>query len=129
MSISVTTLLSLYVSGKRRVDMHYEDKVDISVYGKHYTLTREMVIDAAERLKKNGYSVRPHSKYHALVGNVRFTISSLLAESLGIMQVEASGQQAFRALTNLGFTVVDASRERRRREEEARKEKKGGCST
>lgn len=95
----------------------FEEKVEINIYGKHYTLTREMVIDAAKRLKKEGYAVRSRTKYHVIIDGVRFTTPSLFAEALGLMLIEASGQQAFRAMVSLGFTVVDARREKRQKGE------------
>ena len=101
---------------------NFEEKVEISIRGKDYTLTREMVVEAAKRLKDEGHVSHRNSKYHVIVVETRFTTPSLLAESLGLMLIEVQGQQAFRALTELGFTVVDSQREKRReKSKEARK--------
>lgn len=103
---------------------NFEERVDVTIHSKHYVLTKEAVIEAAGRLKEEGYALRSHTKYHVIIGSSRFTTTSLFAEALGILPIESQGQQAFRALSQLGFTVVDIRRERKERlSSEARKAK------
>lgn len=89
--------------------MPFEDRVELVIKGRHYTLTKTQVLEAAGRLKGR---VMPLSgaprKYSVMVGDARLPMAPVIAEALGVMLIEVGGSAAYRALTELGFKIVQS---------------------
>ena len=78
---------------------------EVTIYGKHYTVSKEMVLQAAKNLKAKG-DIGVVGKYYISIDDVKFSCTRLLAEALDTMLIEMNGQVAFRVLTDLGFRVI-----------------------
>lgn len=89
--------------------MPFEDRVELVVKGRHYTLTKAQVLEAAERLKGRTMptSGAPR-KYSVIIGDSRLPMAPVVAEALGVMLIEVGGSAAYRALSELGFKVIQS---------------------
>ena len=109
MDIIAYTVTGEGIDKRRNKGMNGYVSKEITIYGKHYTVSKDMILQAAENLKASG-EIGVVGKYYVSISGVNLSCTRLLAESIGAMLIEINGQIAFRVLADLGFRILQKKR-------------------